>query len=153
MKADILCCWGNSWLDKIIQWALRTKITHIVVKIDEDFVMESSWFGVKLSRVGRLGNSYIQLRQPDITDEQKDKVVYFIKSSVDTPYDYKQFFGIGINRLFGIKLDYEDAQKYICVELALEAYRSIGIELLPDIADEDIIPSDLLLSKELIRVN
>jgi hypothetical protein len=72
-----------------------------------------------------------------------DKVV----DSVDIKFDYKQFFGVGFFKLFGLDLGWDDKSKYICDELAVQTYKDLfNIELLPGIPNSIIAPGDLLKS-------
>ena len=155
MKADIIASCGTSWIDRIISIATQSPITHVAMKIDDDFIMESTWVGVKMSKYSKFKTTkhYI-LRCHELSEEQQDQVVKFIKDAVDVPYDYRLFFGLALERFFGIKKYIKDSKdKYMCIELIIEAFKSVGVNLLPNIVDEEIEPDSLLYSPYLMMVN
>jgi hypothetical protein len=121
--------------------------------------MESSWFGVKLLKIDPyLGKSKV-LRCETLTEGQRRLIIKYILNRVGTPYDYKLFIGLALNtvlkklHVYRVKTHWDSPSKDICIELVIDAYRSIGIELLPDIKDEDIVPCDVLKSSKLKEVS
>lgn len=153
MKADILACWSNTWVDRLIRTVVGEDITHIAIKVSDTMIMESTWLGTQLSPIAIRGGNYYVLRCPELTEKQREKIVEFVLESVNKKYDFKLFIGIGLNRLFGLRTNWDNPTKYICVELILEAYKSVGIDLLELIPDQEIVPSDFLKSDKLYFVN
>lgn len=148
MRADILACYDNTWIDWLIRKVTGKKITHVAVQITDTLCMETGWFGVKLSKID--GKKFYRLRYNELTKKQQRQIVKFVMESVDKKYDYKLFIGIGINKIFGLNTNWDNPLKYICAELVVKAYRSVGIELLPYIPDNCIIPSDFMDSTRLV---
>lgn len=143
MKGDILACYGYDTISELIEKVTNSNTTHIAVKISDKYIMESSWFGVKLSKITRLNNQFTILRDKELNDNQRQAFVNFVVDAVDVRFDYKLLFGIGLNRVFGLKTDWDDKSKYICDELVLEGYKqALNIDLFPD--KINIVPGDLV---------
>lgn len=153
MKADILACWSNGIVSKLISTVTKNKVSHIAIKINDKLIMESRFIGTKLSLLENCKCNYIVLRCPYLNEKQRNAIIKFVMESVDKKYDFRLFTGIGINRIFGVKTNWDNPKKYICVELIIEAFRSVGIELLESIPDQEIVPSDFLNSDKLIVVS
>jgi uncharacterized protein YycO len=104
--------------------------------------MESVWYGVRMSKYSLMQNSSYLLRYPNLSEEEKDLIVEFVKDKVCQPYDYKLFIGLALNKLFGFKTKWNDKSAYICDELIAEAFKSIGKPLCGKEPDE-LTPTDL----------
>jgi uncharacterized protein YycO len=144
MRGDILACYGNDFLSRAIEQVTGSPISHIAVKISDNFIMETGWSGVKLSKISRLSNKYIILRDENFTEGQREQFVSFVINAVNIKFDYKLFFGIALNKMFGLNTNWDNKNKYICNELVVEAYKSLGINILSWIEDQNIVPGDLL---------
>lgn len=147
MKADIVACYATTWVSKLIQWVTGAKITHVAIKVSDTLIMESSWFGVKLSKLSCYEKEqYTILRCNDLTHEERIQIVEYVLNRVGTAYDYKLLFGLGINHIlrkmgiYKIKTQWDNPNKDICIELIIDGYRSINKELLPEIANADVEP-------------
>jgi len=147
MKADIMACYGNSFLDKLIQIITNSKVSHIAIKVDEEHMIESVGSGVRLSLVS--SKTYYNLRCLELTEEQRDLIIDFVNNKLGTKFDFKLMLGIGLNRVFGWNTIWDNKDKYICIELIIQAYKSIGIELVDWELTEKIVPGDLLKSSKL----
>ncbi len=147
MKADIILFEGRSFVSKLIRLVSNTKVTHAAIMVGDKVLMESWWNGVRLRRLKEKESDYYLLRHSSLTYEEKKKIASFVINSVKTRYDYKLFLGIGLNKIFGINTKWDNKDKYICTELVVKAYRSIGIELIPE--DKELLPEKLLGSKHL----
>jgi hypothetical protein len=152
MRCDILACYGSTWIDRLIQWGVGERVTHIAIDIGNDMAIETGWFGVKVNDLCDKGGNYYRLRCDTLTEKNKDNIMNFLIHHIGTRYDYKLFIGIAIHRLLGIDTGWNDPTKYICSEVALNAWRSQGYELMPGVEDRKVIPSDLLKSKLLREV-
>jgi uncharacterized protein YycO len=147
MRCDIILTYNKSWISSLIRWAVGSKYTHVAIAINETIIAESWWNGVRFTKLDTKKNKFTRLRCPELTEHQKTNIIAFIYDKIDFEYDYKLLIGIGLNRIFGFKTKWDDPKKYICVELIIEAYRSVGIDLLE--YNKDIAPHELLYSKHL----
>lgn len=144
MKGDIIAFEGRTLVSKLIRWATKTKVTHVGIMVSEESLMETSFFGVRLRRLKENEPKYYILRYENLTDRQKMKISKFVLDKVKTGYDFKLFFGIGLNIIFDMQTKWNNKNKYICVELILSAYESIGIKLLKNYHENHVIPEDLM---------
>ncbi len=152
MKADIIAFKGNTFVSKIIRLVTKKDITHIAIMVGESVLMETAFFGVRLRRLKENESEYYLLRHEGLSNEQKKDIACFVMHKVKTKYDFKLFFGIGFNKLFNINTKWNNTNRYICLELILEAYKSVGIDLLPDHCSNNMIPNDILDSTLLTKI-
>lgn len=152
MKADIICCYAP-WYDiigKTIQLVTGKTIVHTAISISDELVMESGPYGVRLSKISKFKHGgYDVFRCSMLTEEQRSQIVDYVMNRVEKPYDYKLALGIGINQIlnrlgiYNVRTYWDNPRKDICVELIIEGFRQVDINLLPNIKDYDIIPSDI----------
>jgi uncharacterized protein YycO len=127
--------------------------SHVAVIYDNAFVIESWWTGVRIVKISNLKKrcNFYGLRYKNLTEEEADSIIGYLQNSYDSKYDFMQIITIGLHKLFGFKIR-ENDKKYICSELAWEAYHSIGIEIAPQVDEkDDVVPGDLLNSKKLVN--
>ena len=152
-KGDILACWDRSLISKVIRWVTKSGASHVAVVYDNAFVIESWWNGVrivKLSNIIKRCNFY-GLRYKNLSEEELDNIIGYLQNSYESKYDFIQLITVGLHKLFRLKIK-DNHKKYICSELAWEAYYSIGIEIAPQVDEkDDVVPGDLLNSKELVN--
>jgi uncharacterized protein YycO len=121
--------------------------------VGEYVLMESVFSGVRLRRLTCKEPHFHILRNEDLTKSQKRDIVSFVLHKVNVKYDLLLFIGIGLNRLFHLNTQWNNKSRYICVEMIVEAYKSVGIDLLPDICYHNMIPDDLMYSTKLKKVH
>lgn len=147
MKADIIAFKSYTLLSRLIRWVTRKDVTHVAILVGDHLIMETSLFGVRLRPLRDREYSYCILRCPTLTEEQQIDITDFVMQSVGKGYDFKLLIGIGINLVFGKQLSWNNKDRYICIELILKAYESVGIDLLPNINTDIMTPEDLLTSE------
>lgn len=154
MNADILACWGESWIDKAISFITRNRITHIAMIVNQEYglIVETGWFGVKIGRVSDKGKNYSVLRCVRLNELERLQICMSAISLMGRSYDYLQMLQLFLYKLFNIRINIGDRDKFICDEVILRAYKSIGLDLLPGVDDEYVFPHDLLESKQLINI-
>jgi hypothetical protein len=118
-----------------------------------DYVlMESVFSGVRLRRLSTKEPHFHILRNEELFRSQRRDIVSFVLHKVNVKYDLLLFIGIGLNRLFHLNTKWNNKSRYICVEMIVEAYKSVGIDLLPGISYNNMIPDDLMYSTKLKKV-
>jgi hypothetical protein len=152
MKADILACWGSTWLDRVIKKVLGDNVTHVAIQVTETHIAETTWWECRVAPISVKNNNYHRLRCDQMTDTEREAVVNYILEHIHSKYDYKAFFAIGLNKLFGWNLKWNDPNKYLCVEEIMSAYMSVGYDLMPGRHPSDVKPNDLLNSPFLREV-
>jgi hypothetical protein len=143
----ILSCRGTSSLDKLIRFISGDEISHTAIQISDRIIVETGAFGVKMSPLSRLNNDFIRYEFIDISSTNENLLIEFILDSVSIRYDYKLMIALGLNKLFGLRLNWDNPTKYICTEIIIEACKKVlNIDLIPNIPDADIGPWDMKLS-------
>ena len=153
-KGDILACWDNSFISKTIRYITKSHASHIAIIYDETLVIESWWTGVRLVKLENLKNrtNFYGLRYDNLTKNQAENIIKYLQNSYESKYDKIQLITIALHKLFGFKIRHND-KKYICSELAWEAYNSAGIDIAPQVDESiDVVPGDLLNSQTLRTV-
>ena len=84
-----------------------------------------------------------------LTESEKEQITEYIINQLSTTYDWKYIGSRFFNVLFGTKI-YNSKEKSNCDELIIEAFRSIGINLLN--GDEQVSPETLSKSKLLNKI-
>lgn len=147
MRGDILACYGETFLDKLISIVVGNKITHTALDFGGKIIAETRWNGVTLTDLDLRCGKYIVLRYPNLTESQLIGVTDYIRYNLGRPYDYVQMTLILVYVLFRIKLFEDSKSRVICVELVWNAFNSVGIDIAPHIEDKTfLVPSDLLTS-------
>lgn len=149
MKADIIAFSGNKIISRLIRWVTKSDINHVAIMVGDNVLMETAWNGVRLRRLKESEKNYKILRYEGLTYGQKKGISCFVLNSVKTKYDYKLFFGIGLNLLFGLDTKWNNKNRYICAQLILKAYKSVGINLVPGYSEHNIIPDDIIKADRL----
>ncbi len=150
-KGDILACWDNSLISKIICWITKSKVSHIVIMYDNALAVESWWNGVRIIKLSNLKKrcNFYGLTYLKLTKEESNSIIKYLQNSYESKYDFIQTITIGLHKLFGFKIR-NNNKKYICSELIWEAYNSVGIEIAPQVNEkDDVVPGDLLSSPRL----
>lgn len=153
MKADILAFEAEGIISKLVGLVTKSKITHIGILKDEHFFIESVITGVKFTEITYVNRNYHILRNPELNDIQRQDIIKFVINKINYKYDFKLFIGIGLKKIFGINTKWNDTNKYICSELIYEAYKSVGIDLIPCAKPEDMTPGNIYNSSMLVEVH
>lgn len=127
LKADIIIYKPNSLISSLIALISGMKYTHVAIYLSENKIIESTWKGVKIKPFkDKKGLEIFQFE--NITEEERESVIQWIMSKVNSKYDWKLFLTIMLERWFNIR-PLDSQQQYICSELVNEAYKVIGIDI------------------------
>ena len=150
-KGNILACWDNSLISRVIRWITKSRVSHVAVMYDDALVIESWWNGVRIVKLSDLKKrcNFYGLICGNLTKQELDGTIEYLQNSYESKYDFIQIITIGLHKLFGFKIK-DNNKKYICSELVWEAYKSVGIDIAPQVDEkDDVVPGDLLNSKRL----
>jgi uncharacterized protein YycO len=127
MKADIIIYKASGIIGNLISFISKAKYTHVAIYLSENKIIESTWRGVKINQF--KDEKGIEIYSfTNLSEENREKIIQFIMSKINSKYDYSLLLTIIFERWFGVKpLDKQDA--YICSELIDMAYNSIGIDI------------------------
>jgi len=147
--ADILAMRGSNSIGKVIRDVTRQNYSHIaIVGRDELHVFEAIWTGIRYREIHNKFGDFDVFRCPKITSKQVSAVIAFCSKKINQGYDYIEllsYLNHGLNK-------FNNPKKFICSELAYNAYLSCGIPLVKK-SSTIVTPGDIANSKELVKVN
>jgi uncharacterized protein YycO len=149
---DICLDKGTGWISKTIEDFEHSKYSHATTFIGYDNLIEAEGF----ERTGTVPIEKYQ-NQLDIytcdslTDAQRQEIKEYLIKEVGSRYDYLLLLVEAIRYVFHVVLPYKEPFKsHICSTLVVDAYKSVGIELCPNIKYPS--PADLSNSKLLRKI-
>ena len=151
MRADILACYGDTMIDKMIEFVTGEKVTHMAMIIDDanEYVIDTGWCGVKISKLSSFRGKYYVYRCSKLTDMDKTEICSDALSLLNKPYDYLQLLQLFLYKLFHMRVYIGEREKFICVEVIVRLFRKRGITLVPHADADFIFPENVIESKEL----
>lgn len=135
---------GNKKLSKLIIKITKGQYSHVGFMIDPIHIIQLDYkTPVSIQHFSYIDEEYdvYQLRT-ELTEEEQKKVVEFIKLRISTRYDFKLIMSRLLNQLFDTEIK-GSHNKYNCDELLVDAFRSIGINLI----EKDVVMTPDTLSK------
>jgi hypothetical protein len=151
---DIIFFKGKSFISKIIQKLTGSPYTHVAIAISSDTILEADRFIKVRLRSIRDHEVYCIMRYPGLTKYQQSTIFAGGTSFIGAKYDYIHvltwFVKLVLNK--GGYGFIDNANRVYCSELIDRLYLLAGIDLVPDRADGDVLPSHLLDSPLLTQV-
>jgi hypothetical protein len=145
MIGDVIFVRTSSPMSWIIRKISDSEYSHVCISVsnDNDYVIEADVF----QRIKVIRNRYRETKtvQISMSEEERIRLLLFLLTYAEKPYDYKQIFGF-LFRLLGLSRQenlWNSRNRIICSELIDLGYLSIGIDLVPNRVDGDITPQDL----------
>ena len=139
----ILAYRGISWISKAIRWQTRSKYSHIAIELNDGSVIEA-WHigGVKQNASFRTVHSLkTKVDVFEITGKYDEKkVLEFLKMQLGHKYDFRSIIR------FITRKSSKISPKWFCSELACEAFREGGLDLLSRITSSHVSPRDIGVS-------
>lgn len=135
---------GSSLISKLILWQSRGRYSHASITLRDGRVIESREFiGVHcLPKLQARKGERIDSYEVATTDRQADLIEHFLVSQLGKKYDY-----ISLIRFISREpVAHWNKRKWFCSELAFEAFRTAGIELLCNIEAWAVSPELLGIS-------
>lgn len=149
---DIVLVKGQDFVSRVIETLEGSEYTHAAGIVNENQIIEAQGFQKTNYQPLSIYKGYTDIFTCDIlTDEQRVKIVEYVKREVGSHYDWILLFLEFIRYTFYIMLPYEKIfDSHICSTLWSDAYKSVGIDLCPNIKYPS--PRDLSESKLLRKV-
>lgn len=152
---DLILVRNHGLISDIIKEVTDSNYSHVagVISSDGKTLVEAEGFEktgqVPLSKYTGIYDVY---RCEGLTKEESEKILGFINGQLNSHYDYFLLFIEFIRYVFHKTLPYKEPFGYsICSGLWSKAFRSVGIELTPDILYPS--PKDISESKLLTKIN
>jgi hypothetical protein len=146
---DIIFHKGRTPIAMIIKKLTNSKFSHCAMVIDPLHLLQLDWkTPVTISHFSYpIGRYDIYRLKVDLTEEEKEKVIIFMRDRISTTYDWKLIFSRFFNILFGTPIS-NSSNTYNCDELIVDALRSVNVNLIE--GDIQMTP-DTLSNSNLLR--
>lgn len=151
-SGDLVFVRGNDFISKEIEKISKSIYSHVAGSVDGTLLVEAQGFRkTGYQKLYAYTNRFDVYRCDEITNEQREQIVAYVKNEIGTRYNY---FLIGwefIRYLTHLMLPFpNESHEFICSTLWADAYLSAGIELCPWTRFPS--PEDLVKSKRLKKV-
>lgn len=144
---------GNSFIGKLIRKFTKGRYSHCALVLSDSFHVLQLDYKTPLSiqHLNYKSSDYdVYELTFDLSNKEKEQITTYIIERLSTTYDWKYICSRFFNILFGTKI-YNSKNNYNCDELILDAFRSIGVNLLN--GDDQVSPETLSKSKYLRKIN
>jgi len=98
---DIFFSGDSGWTSKAIRYVLNFEYSHVFVKLDDKYIIESALGGVRINaakkHITELSTYFEFLSLPDKLD--RDKFLALLKEDVGKDYDYWLILGAIVSRI------------------------------------------------------
>lgn len=124
-KYDLILCKGNkSPISALIRWFTKEEYSHCEIYIGNYHIIDAMPNGVKIREMDRsLGKFDAYRYTKGISAKQGKMIEEFLQKALNSKYDFKELIMQAFN-----KRD-TDKRKYICITLAMEAFRYAGLDV------------------------
>lgn len=162
ITCDILLYKGDSFVSKLIKWNTNSLYSHVSVVVDGEMnlAIESntgSQSGVRALDLRKLKASDIDVFRVKAAGSYKpEQVISYLVSCLGSHYDYPGVIWLGVLKVLRLKKQankFQEAKDYFCSELVYEAFKSAGLDIVPQIgAAETTSPGDIARSPLIEKV-
>lgn len=159
LTGDLIFTFPNNLRTKILAFLLTQTLEnpiHVgIIIVEDDSVYEMSKLGGKATDIQTYLKQNICVVKR-LKDEYRSKVDWkrlkaLIRQICGQPYDFLAAVHLWLHRNFGIPLTPEDRLVFTCSGMVSYAFRTAGVDLVPDIADNLTSPLDIYFSDKLIH--
>ena len=150
-------------MSRLIQWNTKSRYSHVAVVVGEDmhFGIESntgSQSGVRAIDLRKIGAESIDVfRVKEGHTFKPEQVISYLVASLGSHYDYPGVIWLGILKLLRFKQkanEFQSEKDYFCSELVYEAFKSAGLDIVPQIGEAEITsPGDISRSPVLQKID
>ena len=141
---------GDGLVARTIKVFTKGKYSHVGLMIDNIHIIQLDYkTPVSIHHLNYIKGDYdVYEYIGELSDDEKCRIVDFMKMRLSTKYDFKLIFSRMFNILFNTQIRGSD-EKYNCDELIVDAFRSVGINLIEK--DIRMTPDELSKSKLLVK--
>jgi len=149
---DLVLVRGIGIVSDIIEDIEHSSYSHSAGIVSDGTIIEAQGFQitnyVPLSKYKGMADIFTC---DILTDKQREEIVEYVRKEVGSHYDWLLLLLEGIRYLFHIIIPYKEHKNRICSTLWNDAYKSVGVDLCPNIKYPS--PADLSKSKLLRKVD
>lgn len=151
-RFDMIFYKGKTPISKAIRFLTKSEYSHCAILLDSMHLIQLDWnTPTSIKHIDYHIQDYdVYELTIDLSKDEEQKIIEYIIQRISTEYDFVFIISRFFNILFGTKI-YNSKDKYNCDELIVEAFRSIGINLID--GDVKLSPSELAKSKLLKKIN
>ncbi|AGK96813.1 Orthopoxvirus protein of unknown function (DUF830) [Clostridium pasteurianum] len=143
---------GIEWISKAIEGFEHSMYSHATTYIDGKLIEAEGFKKTGYVPIDKYKNQLDIFTCDRLTDGQRQKIKEYLNKQVGTHYDYLLILIEAIRYSLHIILPYKEPFKsHICSTLVADAYKSVGIDLCPNIKYPS--PADLNQSKLLRKID
>lgn len=164
---DIIYTIGNDlpkWFFKLYQEVTGCKITHVGIVL-YGFFYESNItihdniliYGVRKSQITNYGSNHLSFKR-ELTELEKDLMYEYLEGQIGKPYNFMKLVNIlwlrylsWFWKLIGRTPKVFNEFGLICSEMVDKAYKSAGIDLIPELDEGISTPCDIFSSELLVK--
>lgn len=148
---DIIFHKGRTPIAMIIKKLTKSEFSHCAFCLDNLHLLQLDWkTPVTIAHLEYpIGRYDIYRLKVDLTEDEKEKVIIFMRDRISTTYDWKLIFSRFFNILFGTPI-VSSEKKYNCDELISDALRSVGVNLID--SDMEMTPDTLSKSNLIYKI-
>ena len=156
MPCDILLIKGEGrgFIPETICNIQNSIYSHSAVLIDakNEKIIEAGWFNVLYNNLDFYKGRIDVYRCLELNNSLREQVIDYLIKQLGKLYDYKMLFLEMCRYLIGLTIPkfYKNTPSVICSELISDSWRSIGIDLCPNIKYPS--PKDIFLSNKLCHI-
>jgi hypothetical protein len=144
--ADLVLVRGSDELNYAIEFITHSQYSHVSGLTSDGQLIEAQGFQKTGYQDLSVYAGVSDIFTCDIaTDKQRLAIHMFVEAEIGTRYDYLLIGWELVHYLLHLDLPFEERKKFICSTLWTEAYRSVGIDLCPNIRFPS--PGDIALSR------
>lgn len=143
MPCDILLIKGEGrgFIPETICDIQNSIYSHSAIIVKNETIIEAGWFNVKFNNLDYYKGRIDIYRCLELNNLLREKIIYYLIKQLGKRYDYKMLIWEFIRLKLNIILPYFNTNSVICSELISDGFRSINIDLTPNIKYPS--PSDL----------
>lgn len=152
---DILMVRGDTFIvSPVIKEILHSEFSHVAIAVGKNHICEIDAF----KRMRIVSNPYtdydLYRMNTGLTAAEKLKMQTFLQEKCKTikGYDWLRIIEIVLRRFLKWEVSLNAKNRYICSEVIDAAYAAIGINLVPQLEDEDVTPVDILKSPYIVQI-
>jgi hypothetical protein len=161
-NGDILLYEGEKFFSWIIKKVTRSRFSHAGIAVwwnERLMTMEAVNRGIVVtslsSSVGHY-NGHVRwyTSKRPISEEDRKRMIIFAQEELGKEYALWHAIWVGIKLIFNWRSKERDKlkreQKLFCSAYVAQIYNSIGVDLVPGLADTSVVPEDIANSPELL---
>lgn len=143
----------GSFFQEAIKDITKSQYVHCALAVGNGDLIEANGF-ITTREIPLSGEPGFDVyRIEGLTNDQKSKILNYVKSKIGTKYDYEKIIGLVIRfKLFHHFEGFTEAGHFICSGLLDEAFLAGGVKRINSCFENNLAPGELLTYYQLKKV-